>query len=85
LHLPPENKPREAPKLYNLSADIGESVDVAAANPETIANLRALAEAMKGDLGLDNIGPGCRALGKVANAQPIIGFDGKPRPGFEAK
>ncbi len=85
LQLPPEKKPKEAAKLYNLSADIGESADVAAANPETVAKLRALADAMKGDLGLGGIGPGCRALGKVADAQPLIGFDGKPRPGFEAK
>ena len=86
LQLPPEKKPDAKTQLFNLKADIGEASDVAAANPATVAKLRQLAEAMKADLGLDGDGaPGSRELGKVADAQPIIGFDGKPRSGFEAK
>ena len=86
LQLPPEKKPQETAKLYNLTSDIGEASDVAAANPETVAKLQQLVEAMKADLGLDGDGaPGSRELGKVADAQPILGFDGKPRAGFEAK
>jgi arylsulfatase A len=63
-------------ELYNLDNDIGESTDVAAGNPEVVARLRALADQTKDDLGLDGIGPGCRPLGKVVNAQPIISHDG---------
>ncbi len=37
---------------------------------------------MHDDLGLDAIGPGCRPLGKVPDAQPIIAHDGAIRPEF---
>jgi arylsulfatase A len=53
--------------------------------PSEVARLRALADAMKDDLGLDGIGPGVRPLGRVANPQPLIGKDGKIREGFEPK
>ncbi len=43
------------------------------------------ADEMKGDLGMDGIGPGCRPLGKVNNAQPLINHNGQIRAGFEAK
>lgn len=62
--------------LYNLETDIGESTNVTAANPQVVRRLRALADQMKDDLGLDGIGPGCRPLGKVSNAQPLISHDG---------
>lgn len=86
LQLPPEKNPAAKQHLFNLKTDIGEAADVAAANPEAVAKLQALVEAMKGDLGLDGEqAPGCRELGKVSDAQPIIGYDGKPRAGFESK
>lgn len=85
LQLAPEKNPAAMPKLFNLKADIGEAADVASANPQVVAHLQGLADAIRGDLGLSGIGPGCRELGKVANAQPIIGFDGKTRAEFEAK
>lgn len=86
LQLPPEKNPSGKPQLFNLKSDIGEANNVAAANPETVAKLQALVAAMKDDLGLDgDNAPGSRELGKVADAQPIIGFDGKPRAGFEAQ
>jgi hypothetical protein len=44
-----------------------------------VERLGTLAARMKEDLGLDGIGPGCRPLGKVPNAQPIISHDGKFR------
>ncbi|HEY6169767.1 MAG TPA: sulfatase [Verrucomicrobiae bacterium] len=69
-------------QLYNLDSDIGESKNVADANPDVIKRLRSLADAMKDDLGLDGIGPGVRPLGRVANPQPLIGRDGKIREGF---
>jgi arylsulfatase A len=72
-------------QLYNLDSDIGESTNVAEANPEEVARLHALADAMKNDLGLDGIGPGVRPLGRVKNPQPLIGKDGKIREGFEPK
>jgi arylsulfatase A len=49
---------------------------VAAANPAIVERLRYLANEMKDDLGVEGIGPGCRPLGKVANARPIIRHDG---------
>ena len=63
-------------ELYNLKMDIGETANVASSNPAVVERLRALASRMKEDLGLDGIGPGCRPLGKVPNAQPIISHDG---------
>jgi len=71
--------------LFNLKTDIGESRDVAAQHPEIVARLEKLVEKMKDDLGTTGFGPGCRPLGKVANPQPLIGHDGKVRPGFEPK
>jgi arylsulfatase A len=62
--------------LYNLETDIGETTNVTAANPEVVQRLRNLANKMKDDLGVKGIGPGCRPLGKVPNAQPIISHDG---------
>ena len=72
-----------APKLYNLKTDIGEANDVAAAHPDIVKQLQALAALQKDDLGLDGIGPGCRELGRVKDPQPLLGHDGKPRKGFE--
>ena len=69
-------------QLYNLESDIGESNDVAEANPEVVKRLRSLAEAMDKDLGVDGAGPGVRPLGRVDNPQPLIGLDGKTREGF---
>lgn len=69
-------------ELYDLAADIGESTNSAAKNPDEVKRLRELADKMKDDLGLDGIGPGCRALGKVEDAKPIIGHDGTIRPEF---
>ena len=71
-------QPREA-QLFDLAEDIGESRDAAAANPEIVRRLRALAETMKDDLGLDGTGAGCRALGRAENPQPFILHDGTVR------
>jgi arylsulfatase A-like enzyme len=78
-------KAANAARLFNLKTDIGESTDVAAQHPEIVARLQKLVEKMKDDLGTTGIGPGCRPLGKVDNPQPLIGHDGKVRPGFEPK
>jgi len=66
-------------ELYNLTTDIGESTNVAAANPAVVERLRGFAAEMDGDLGLQGIGPGCRPLGRAKHAQPIIAPDGKVR------
>jgi arylsulfatase A len=68
--------------LYDLEHDISESADVAARHPEVVRRLRQLAEPMREDLGWDGIGPGCRPLGKVAGAQPLIDHEGTIRAGF---
>ncbi len=85
LHLPPAKDPAGKVQLYNLRSDIGEATDVAAANPEVVKTLYGLVAAMKDDLGLDGPAPGSRELGKVDNAQPLIGHDGKVRAGCEAR
>ena len=69
--------------LYNLVTDIAESKDVANKNADVVARLRKLANATKDDLGIDGIGPGCRPLGKVNDARPLIDHAGKVREGFE--
>ncbi len=70
------------PKLYNLRTDIGETTDVASRHPEVVTQLQALVATMDLDLGLDGQGPGCRQLGKVANAKPLIDHEGPVRTGF---
>ena len=78
-------KQRKAVLLFNLKSDIGESTDVAAQHPEVVARMEKLVAKMKDDLGASGLGPGCRPLGKVANPQPLIGYDGRVRSGFEPK
>ena len=76
-------KSASLPQLFNLTEDISESSDLAEKHPEVMAELMALAQEMDNDLGNDNIGPGCRALGQVENAAPIIDIDGKIRAEFQ--
>lgn len=71
--------------LYHLERDIGETNDVAAANPAVVAELRELVAAMADDLGLDEFGAGCRPLGRHPNPLPLIGHDGRIRTGFEPR
>jgi len=78
-------KGNSAAQLFNLKTDIGETADVAKDNPEVVARLEKLAAKMNDDLGTDGLGPGVRPIGKVEHPQPLIGFDGKVRPGFEPK
>ncbi|MBL9188519.1 MAG: sulfatase [Opitutaceae bacterium] len=66
-------------ELYDLGDDLGESRDVAAAHADQVQRLRAIAETMRGDLGLDGVGPGCRPAGRVENPQPLIAHDGTVR------
>jgi arylsulfatase A len=69
-------------ELYDLHSDLGESKNAAAANPEVVQRLRALAAGMDADLGTKSLGAGCRPLGRVANPQPAIAADGTVRAEF---
>lgn len=81
LHFPINKKDDGKTRLYNLTKDVGETTDVAAANPEVVKKLEGLVAAMKNDLGLDGPAPQGRELGRVKGAQPLIGLDGKVRLG----
>lgn len=71
-------------ELYDLKDDIAEAKNLAADKPDEVQRLRALAEAMKNDLGLDGAeAPGVRPLGRVAKAEPLISADGTVRAGFD--
>lgn len=85
LQLPPAANPNGKPRLYHLPTDPGEAADAAEAQPETVEKLLRLVEAAKADLGVDGAGPGCRALGRVSDPQPLIRHDGKVRAGFEPR
>ncbi|MDZ4288427.1 MAG: sulfatase [Prosthecobacter sp.] len=66
-------------ELYHLGDDIGESKNIAAQNAAEVTRLRGLAAKMDEDLGNDGVGPGVRALGRVANPKPIISLEGGVR------
>ena len=63
----------EPAELYDLAADPGESVDVAAGHPGAVERLRRVAEAHAAELSPG--GPGCRPVGRVADARPLTRFD----------
>jgi arylsulfatase A len=71
-------------ELYDLDSDIGEQKSVAAVHPDVVKRLRQVAQLTDDDLGIEGIGPGCRPLGRVKNAKPLINHDGQVREGFEA-
>jgi arylsulfatase A-like enzyme len=55
----------DAPRLYDLDADVGERIDVAAAHPEVVERLRGLAARMRAEL-CGPKSPGRRPAGEVA-------------------
>ncbi len=72
-------KRREAVReLYDLEADIGETTNVAEANPDVVKRLERLADAAREDLG-DNAagaeGANCRPVGRVENPVPLTAQD----------
>ncbi len=58
--------------LYNLDEDIGETTDVQSEHPDVVAALMQLARSVDQDLGGRGIGPGCRPLGRVEHARPLL-------------
>ncbi|MDO8540590.1 MAG: sulfatase [Opitutaceae bacterium] len=66
-------------ELHHLGNDIAEARNIASQHPDEVKRLRALADKMTGDLGLEGIGPGCRPLGRVVHPQPLIAADGTVR------
>lgn len=61
----------DAPRLYNLDTDIGETTDVAAEHPDVVTRLQALIADMDADLGKRGPGPGVRPPGRVTNPRPL--------------
>ena len=64
--------------LYNLAADIGETANVAADNPEVIARLEALAQACREDIGdtaTDTPGANRRPIGTVEDPKKLTEYD----------
>lgn len=71
------NTSPEAPRLYHLDQDIGETTDVAALHPDVVKRLQGLIARMDADLGVDkgkkkNAAPGLRPAGHVDNPQPLL-------------
>ena len=67
----------EAPRLYNLDRDIGETTDVAAQHPDVVKRLQDLIAKMDADLGIEKAknkkaAPGVRPAGHVDNPQPLV-------------
>jgi arylsulfatase A-like enzyme len=62
----PEDAQTKEPRLYNLDNDIGETKNIAAAHPEVVAKLTALAEKMNTEIGGDKP-EARRPAGKVEN------------------
>ncbi len=60
-------------ELYDLDADIGETIDVAADHPEVIARLTAYADAARQDLGdAGRPGPNQRPVGRFSDPTPRV-------------
>ncbi len=68
------------PQLFHLDDDLGESIDLSARHPEVVERLQALVEEMDADLGISEIGPGCRSLGRVDDPRPFLDHEGRVRP-----
>ncbi len=66
-------KTSKAAKLYDLDTDIAEKQNVADQHPDIVAELTALADAARADLGdLDTIGKGTRPAGLVDRPLPLV-------------
>ncbi|HEY6169228.1 MAG TPA: sulfatase [Verrucomicrobiae bacterium] len=69
-----DNRKLEVTELYDLQNDIGETKNVAAANPQVVKQLEAFAEKMRTELGdalTQRKGSGSREPGRVAEAKSV--------------
>jgi arylsulfatase A-like enzyme len=57
----------DKPRLYNLDQEIGEQTDIAAAHPDVVARLKALAVKIAAEHGDGKPGPEVRPAGSVEN------------------
>ena len=67
-----EQRTLAKPELYDVVADIGETTDIAAANPDVVKRLLAIAEEARKDLGdslTGRVGNGVRSSGRLADGQ----------------
>lgn len=80
--------------LFNLEKDPGETTDVAASNPEVVAKIQKLADAMRqelGDTATKQKGAGMREAGRIESGEPSFNLkpgqplDVEPRPFQPAK
>ncbi|HUG68499.1 MAG TPA: sulfatase [Pirellulaceae bacterium] len=61
------------PLLFDVTADVGESTDLAAKHPQVVAQLEALANVARGDIGDgDQPGRNQRPHGSVENPRPLL-------------
>ena len=76
LHFAKKGEP--IAELYDLGADIGESVNVHDRHPDVVERLTALAERARrslGDARLDRVGNDIRPIGRVDDSRPLTRFD----------
>ena len=69
---------REVSELYDLSADVGESENLFAANPAVVEGLRELLDSCRRDLGDEAqgvVGDRCRPIGRVEAADTLTHYD----------
>jgi arylsulfatase A-like enzyme len=68
----------EVAELYDLSTDVGETTNVYAEHPEVVAELTALIEACRDDIGDSAVGAdgaNCRAIGRVDDPRPLTEYN----------
>ena len=66
-------------ELFDLNADIGETTDVSASNPEVVERLRGYFNSAMADLGTGRDQcPQCRPAGTVEDAKPLIPHPSRP-------
>lgn len=68
----------EVCELYDLERDVGETEDVHARHPDVVAELSALADRSRAELGDERLGvagTGCRPPGRVDNPRPLTQYD----------
>jgi arylsulfatase A len=62
-------------ELFQLSSDIGETTDVASKHPDVIERIQQICDDVDTDLGVKDVGPGCRELGTISDPVPLIAHD----------